>query len=149
MKIITGSDLVGLAYRPLFPNSGVQSVQYKIIPAPHVTSASGTGLVHCAPAHGAEDYNAFRALGLLPRSAEILCHVDLAGKFTDGITQVLGEECGRALVGLEVLYRGGKAMVEVLRTLDGANGNGRLVKEEKVKHRYPYDWKTGKPVIVL
>ena len=48
----------------------------------------------------------------------------------------------------EVLYKGGRDMVRLLRELKGGV-EGRLVKEEKVKHRYPYDWKTGKPIIVL
>jgi isoleucyl-tRNA synthetase len=139
---------VGLTYRPLFPGSAKHEV-YRVVPAPHVTATSGTGLVHCAPAHGVEDYNAFRALGMLPRSVDMVCHVDLAGKFTEDISAVVGEDNARRLVGLEALYRGGKEMVEILRELNGEHGGGRLVREEKIRHRYPYDWKTGKPIIIL
>jgi isoleucyl-tRNA synthetase len=144
-----GSDLVGLKYHSLFRNPVRNIEQHKIIPSSHVTAISGTGLVHCAPAHGADDYKAFHALGLLNQSTDIVCHVDLAGRFTDGITDVVGEERGRELVGLEVLYRGGKEMVKVLERLDDANGEGRLVKVERVNHRFPYDWRTKKPIIVL
>jgi isoleucyl-tRNA synthetase len=144
-----GSEIVGLPYRPLFPATGSSSKNYRIVPAAHVTAASGTGLVHCAPAHGVEDYNAFRALGLLPRSAEMTCHVDKAGRFMNEITEVLGQERGQRLVGLEVLSEGGEAMVEVLRGLKPRQGGGRLVHEGKTSHRYPYDWKTGKPLITL
>ncbi|KAG2336295.1 Dbl homology domain-containing protein [Suillus weaverae] len=58
------------------------STSAKIIAASHVTSESGSGLVHCAPAHGTEDYLAFRVLGILQGSTDIVCHVDDAGKFS-------------------------------------------------------------------
>jgi isoleucyl-tRNA synthetase len=140
-----GSDLVDFPYLSLFPNPA-NPINLKIIPSTHVTPSSGTGLVHCAPAHGSDDYLAFRSL---PSPSSLVCHVDLEGRFTEQITDVLGDQRGRRLVGLEVLYKGGKEMVELLRELKGQEGGGRLVREEKVKHRYPYDWKTGKPVIVL
>jgi isoleucyl-tRNA synthetase len=140
-----GSDLVDAPYLSLFPNLA-NPTKLKIIPSTHVTPTSGTGLVHCAPAHGAEDYLAFRSLS---STSSLVCHVDLEGRFTEQITGVLGDKRGMRLVGLEVLYKGGKEMVELLRELRGQEGGGRLVREEKVKHRYPYDWKTGKPVIVL
>jgi isoleucyl-tRNA synthetase len=78
----------------------------------------------------------------------MICHVDLAGKFTEKVVEVVGEEHGRKLVGLEVLNEGGMQIVEILRSKVDF-GAGRLIKEEKIKHRYPYDWRTGKPVIVL
>lgn len=104
--------------------------------------------MHCAPAHGAEDYNAFRSLGLLDPSSstslDLICHVDGEGKFSPEIIEVVGEEAGRELVGKEVLKAGGKAVVDLLRTM----GDDVLLGVEKIKHRYPYDWKTGEPVIV-
>lgn len=114
----------------------------KIIPATHVTADSGTGLVHCAPGHGAEDYNAFRALGLLSSGQPITCHVGEGGKFTPGVVSVVGEAAGEKLVGQEVLQDGSKAVVELLKEL------GCLVKIKRIKHRYPYDWKTDQPIIV-
>jgi isoleucyl-tRNA synthetase len=77
------------------------------------------------------------------------CHVDRAGQFTHEIMQVLGQERGGRLVGLEVLSRGGEEMVRILRGLGHELGGGRLVSEGTITHRYPYDWKTGKPVITL
>jgi isoleucyl-tRNA synthetase len=114
----------------------------EIIAASHVTSESGSGLVHCAPAHGAEDYLAFRALGLLQGSTDIICHVDDAGKFSSDVVDVVGEEAAQLLVGQEVLKGGSKAIVGLLES------TGSLVKVQKIKHRYPYDWKTGEPIIV-
>ncbi|KAG2137399.1 tRNA synthetases class I-domain-containing protein [Suillus bovinus] len=140
---IKGADLVGAQFRSVFSSihpSG--SMSAKIIAAAHVTSESGSGLVHCAPAHGAEDYLAFRSLGLLQGPTDIICHVDDAGKFSPDVAHVVGEEAAQTLVGQEVLKGGNKAIVNLLES------TGSLVKVQRIKHRYPYDWKTGEPIIV-
>lgn len=143
---VPGSGLVGLGYRGIFATHTLQkaspnSPSLSIIPAAHVTSDSGTGLVHCAPAHGADDYLAFRSQGLL--NSGMLCHVDAEGKFSERVTDVVSSELGgEALVGLEVLKGGSKAIVKILE------GRGALLAVERIKHRYPYDWKTNEPVIV-
>ncbi|KAF5350978.1 hypothetical protein D9756_008391 [Leucocoprinus leucothites] len=138
---LMGSDLVGGIYQPIF-SSLVDQAQMRIIAASHVTSESGTGLVHCAPAHGAEDYHAFQSLNLLSNPESMVCHVDGEGRFTDGVVNVLGKDVATSVQGKEVLNDGSKAIVDVLRSL------GRLVKIQRIKHRYPYDWKTDKPIIV-
>jgi isoleucyl-tRNA synthetase len=125
----TGADLAGTTYNPVFGAS-----PNPVITAKHVTAESGTGLVHTAPAHGAEDYSAWR---LGSHQADILCPVDGEGKFTEAV----GEPWAR-LVGKEVL---GDGNIEVIRIL---KERGALVKKETLKHRYPYDWKTKKPVIL-
>jgi isoleucyl-tRNA synthetase len=138
-----GADLVGAQFQSVFaPLHLSGSMSAKIIAASHVTSESGSGLVHCAPAHGAEDYLAFRALGLLQGPTDIVCHVDDAGKFSPDVAHVVGEEAAQTLVGQEVLKDGSKAIVKLLET------TGSLVKVQRIKHRYPYDWKTGEPIIV-
>ncbi|KIM42355.1 hypothetical protein M413DRAFT_444780 [Hebeloma cylindrosporum] len=139
---ITGTDLVDLSYKPLFTAS---TQLLKIIHAPHVTALSGTGLVHCAPAHGAEDYDAFRELGLLSpanTSNGLLCHVNSKGQFTHDVADVVGTEYAERLAGKEVLGNGNKEMVMLLKDA------GKIVKIERIKHRYPYDWKTNEPIIV-
>ncbi|KAF8595528.1 isoleucyl-tRNA synthetase [Ceratobasidium sp. AG-I] len=126
---VSGADLVGTTYQPIF---GVSPCS--VLTAKHVTAESGTGLVHTAPAHGTEDYAAWYRNS---RRGEILCPVDGEGKFTDAV----GETWSR-LIGKEVL---GDGNIEVIRILDE---QGLLVKKETLKHRYPYDWKTKKPVIL-
>lgn len=102
--------------------------------------------MHCAPAHGAEDYDAFRALGLLSptanTSSSLLYHVNSKGQFTPDVVDVVGSEYGKRLAGKDVLENGNKEMVMLLKD------TGKIVKIEKIKHRYPYDWKTDKPIIV-
>lgn len=138
LKKHLGSDLVGTPYRSIFSSS---AHTFKVIPAIHVTAESGTGLVHCAPAHGAEDYNALRSLGLLS-SHEMLCHVDAKGEFRADVVDVVGEDVASQLVGKSVLDEGNKAMVLLLKDL------GKVLSTQRLKHRYPYDWKTDKPIIV-
>jgi len=137
-----GSDLVGVSYKPLFSSLCPSAKSMKIIPSSHVTALSGTGLVHCAPAHGEEDYIAFRSLGLLSNATTMLCHVDEKGAFSPEIANVVGEEAAARLVGKDVLVKGNAAMVELL------GKEKKVVKTEKIRHRYPYDWKTSQPVIM-
>ncbi|KAG6887858.1 hypothetical protein C0992_010462 [Termitomyces sp. T32_za158] len=138
---VQGSDLIDIAYIPIFASLAPTSTPFKIIPASHVTSESGTGLVHCAPAHGAEDYHAFLALGLVSTSKNMVCHVDNEGKFTKEVADVVGESAA-TLTGKEVLNDGSRSIVELLKQV------GALLKIQRIKHRYPYDWKTDKPIIV-
>lgn len=98
--------------------------------------------MHCAPAHGGEDYQAFLALNLLSSSNPMICHVNAEGKFTAEVANVVGDTAAASLVGQEVLTKGSKAVVELLK------GNGSLVKIQLIKHRYPYDWKTNEPIIM-
>ena len=100
--------------------------------------------MHCAPAHGSDDYAAFRSLGLLQgQHPKLICHVNGEGRFSEEILDIIGEEHGKRLSGLAVLSEGTDAVIELLQEMDGV-----LLKEEKIKHRYPYDWKTDKPIIV-
>ncbi|KAJ2930974.1 hypothetical protein H1R20_g6118, partial [Candolleomyces eurysporus] len=140
---VPGSELVGTQYRPIFgtlPNASTESLE--IVPSSHVTSDSGTGLVHCAPAHGTEDYQVFKALGLISSTNSILCHVGRAGEFTEAVAEVIGSDAAEKLVKKSVLKEGSKAAVDLLRDV------GQLVKIKRIKHRYPYDWKTDQPIIL-
>ncbi|KAF8918283.1 tRNA synthetases class I-domain-containing protein [Mucidula mucida] len=132
---VDGHKLVGTRYVPMFTQ---KDETFEVIHAPHVTSESGTGLVHCAPAHGAEDYNAFRSLSL----DSMLCHVDHLGQFSDDVRAVVGETDAASLIGQSVLEGGSRAVVELLKA------KGALVKIKRIKHKYPYDWRTNEPIIV-
>jgi isoleucyl-tRNA synthetase len=138
LTLPTGSELVDVSYTSLFSNSST----LKIIPGAHVTSESGTGLVHCAPAHGGEDYQLFLDLNLLSISNPMICHVNGEGRFTPEVANVVGDRAAASLVGKGVVTNGSKAIVELLRE------SGSLVKIKTIRHRYPYDWKTDEPIIV-
>lgn len=55
VKTITGKELIGRKYHPLFENHGPDA--HRVLEADFVTTESGTGIVHEAPAYGEEDYD--------------------------------------------------------------------------------------------
>src|SRR5271168_4742310 len=112
---------------PLIPDS---PHPLPILPASYVTSESGTGLVHSAPGHGAEDYGLLSKYSVPPFSP-----VDDDGTFTEAVRP-------ESLGGLSVLGEGNEAVVSLLEE------NGSLLHKEKYVHRYPYDWRSKEPVIV-
>src|SRR5882757_1806023 len=99
---VQGSSLAGSYYRSPF----AVEARRPVIPSKHVTAESGTGLVHCAPAHGVEDYHAFLALDPASFKAGLLCHVDGEGKFIDDIAEVVGSSAAKELVGQKIMDTG-------------------------------------------
>lgn len=120
---IKGAELEGLeAQHPFLDRKS------KIILAPFVTTETGTGAVHIAPGHGADDY----VVGL-QNGLEVLSPVDDDGKYTD--------ECGLPdLVGTHV-FSANQAIVDLLRE------KGALLGEETYEHSYPHCWRSKTPII--
>ncbi|KZV68362.1 isoleucyl-tRNA synthetase [Peniophora sp. CONT] len=140
LRTLPGSALVGLKYSPLFSGlEGADKTEKSIIEADFVGDDSGTGIVHLAPAHGHEDYKALPTA----RGDSLICHVGAGGLYTSKLTSTLGPSA-QHLVGQPVLGAGARGMVDLLR--EGVKG--ALIKVERYRHRYFYDWKTGEPVIV-
>jgi len=132
-----GGDLEGVAFaRPWSPGGSPQPSY--VICAAHVTEDAGTGLVHTAPGHGHDDFDAVHAANKAPwlrdAALPILCPVDGAGKFT--------RDAGESLAGKGVFTDGQAAVLEALRA------SGALLAAKSFSHRYPYDWRTKKPVII-
>jgi isoleucyl-tRNA synthetase len=98
-----------------------------VIGGDYITTDAGTGLVHTAPGHGQEDYIVGKKYNL-----PILAPVDDAG--------ILTEEAGQ-FAGLNVLKDANPAIIAAMQEA------GCLIKEEPYQHKYPYDWRTKKPVI--
>ncbi|KAM9613330.1 isoleucine--tRNA ligase, mitochondrial [Trichechus inunguis] len=120
-----GADLEnGTCTHPIFPNK-----VSPLLPASHVTMTKGTGLVHTAPAHGMEDYSVASQHNL-----SMDCLVNEDGVFTD----VAGPE----LHNKAVLEEGTDVVIKMLQAAKN------LLKEEKLVHSYPYDWRTKKPVVI-
>lgn len=76
-------------------------------------------------------------------AVDFVCHVNGLGQFTSDVADVVGKEAASRLVDQDILDQGGREIVSLLIEL------GALQKVQRYKHRYPYDWKTDKPVIVL
>lgn len=117
-----GSELEGLLLEhPLF-----DSKTSLMILAEHVTMDDGTGCVHTAPGHGAEDFQVAGRYGL-----EIFSPV-----LEDG---VFSEEAGK-YAGMHVFM----ANTVILEDLEKA---GRLVASRTVEHSYPHCWRCRTPLI--
>lgn len=144
VAIISGHDLVGSeACHPLRQSDDSSSAHPQkyvpIISGDHVTSDSGTGIVHTAPAHGADDFAVYASY--LSRSrdqmseSDVLAMVGDDGRFT--------ATAGAELEGKDVLGDGTDVVLDQLRSLDAL-----VAVDRNYVHRYPYDWRTKRPVIV-
>ena len=102
-----------------------------IICGTHVTVEAGTGLVHTAPAHGADDYQIGKVYGLPVNNP-----VGDDGKFL-GNTPALSVS---PLAGKTVW----EANPLVLQELEA---KGRLLKMERITHSYPHCWRHKTPII--
>ena len=133
LEEVEGSALAGLEYEhpliekvPAHRDHGPPA--HRIVTAEFVTMEEGTGCVHVAPAHGPEDFELGRKIGL-----PIFNPVDQTGHFTrDG-----GEFQGKYFREVSDL------VIEYLRE------KGTLIKADKIKHNYPHCWRCGSPLIYL
>lgn len=137
---LPGTALVGSTYR--YPFMAPDAVRY-ITAADFVTTESGTGIVHSAPAHGQEDYEAWRDSGCL-ESYGITSPVDHRGAFAfdskHGATPAIQDDI-QSLEGLLALEEGTKKVLELL------DKYGILLGEQLYTHSYPIDWRTKKPIL--
>ena len=133
---VKGGALEGLASRHPFLDRASP-----VVLADYVTTDSGTGCVHTAPGHGAEDYQTG-----LRYKLEIYCPVGDDGRYLDD---------GRVpadLVGLTTLEtvedlaarKTSAANIGVLKRLAAANA---LFAKQKVTHSYPHCWRSKTPII--
>lgn len=121
---VLGKDIVGTTYQHPFIDR-----ESPVLNGSHVTIDSGTGLVHTAPGHGLDDY-----LVCNKNSVSIVCHVDDDGCFTS--------EAGERLKGKFILTHGNEEVIKILTEQNA------LLHHESFSHKYPYDWRTKKPVIL-
>lgn len=87
---------------------------------------SGTGCVHTAPGHGADDFAVGKRYGL-----DVYAPVDASGKFTAEVEHFAGMS----------VFDANPRIVEFLRE------SGALLNVEKYDHRYPHCWRCKNPVI--
>ena len=117
-----GRDLVGVAYHhPFCDREG------KVAHAEYVTLEDGTGLVHTAPGHGADDYQTGLREGL-----DVYCPVRANGTFDNTVPEWLRGQH---------IWKANGAVVEHLRK------SGHLFHDYTFNHSYPHDWRGKKPVI--
>ncbi|HEY0478197.1 MAG TPA: class I tRNA ligase family protein, partial [Kofleriaceae bacterium] len=123
---MTGAELIGTAYRPLFPYFQDTPGAFRVIHADHVTLDAGTGLVHMAPAFGEED---FIACGR--HDIPIVNPVDDDGMFTAEVPDFAGRRVKDA----------DRDIIQRLKD------QGSLFRHDTITHSYPFCWRSNTPLI--
>lgn len=123
-----GKNLAGLKYEPLFPYfKDIDPVNaFKIVVGHHVTTESGTGIVHIAPGFGEDDAEIGKKYNL-----PALCPIDAEGKFTSDVSDYVGIQVKAA----------DKLIIKRLKD------EGKLIKHETYQHSYPHCWRCDEPLI--
>ncbi|MEM7143973.1 MAG: isoleucine--tRNA ligase [Verrucomicrobiota bacterium] len=123
LKAISGADLEGASAGHPFLERDSQ-----VILANFVTTETGTGAVHIAPGHGADDYAAGRQYNL-----DVLSPVDDDGKFTEdaGLPELVGKH----------VFDTNDRIIEIL------DSSGHLVGRQGYQHSYPHCWRSKTPII--
>ena len=133
-----GKDIEGCVYEQLLPydaNKTDNPNAFKVLLGDFVTTEDGTGIVHTAPAFGADDFKVGKKYDI-----GILTMVDRQGKFIDG----LGEFSNRYVKNYKDDPEYQDVNVDISVKLKKEN---RAFKVEKYEHSYPHCWRTDKPVL--
>lgn len=121
IKHLKGSDFERhVAQHPFYNRTTL------MVLADYVTDDAGTGIVHTAPGHGADDFNTGAKYNL-----EVLCPVDDSGVYFADLPIFGGQHIKKA----------NDAIVEHIRQ------NGTLLLAEKLEHSYPHCWRCKNPLI--
>ena len=126
VRTMTGAELVGRTYTPLFGYFADNPNSFVIIGADFVETGEGTGIVHLAPGFGEDDQRVCTEADI-----PLVVPVDEAGQFTEEITE---------FAGMNVF----DANPEVITHL---KAQGRIFRHETYDHNYPHCWRTDTPVI--
>jgi len=116
-----GRDFEGMKFQhPFLP------IQVPGLLADYVTLDQGSGIVHTAPGHGADDFNSGQKYGL-----EIYAPLDDKGVYTEGLPEYKGKD----------VFAANPIIVKLL------GDHGALLGHHPYKHSYPHCWRCHNPVI--
>jgi isoleucyl-tRNA synthetase len=116
-----GRDFEGMKFQhPFLP------IQVPGLLADYVTLDQGSGIVHTAPGHGADDFNSGQKYGL-----EIYAPLDDKGVYTEGLPEYKGKD----------VFLANPVIVKLLAD------HGALLGHHPYKHSYPHCWRCHNPVI--
>ncbi len=120
LKEYKGKDLAGQSYKRLFDYVPVDKKGFYVVEADFVSTEDGSGIVHIAPAFGADDYEVSKKYDL-----PFLQPVTRGGIFTDEVTDFAGKFVKDA--DNDIIYE--------LKIA------GKLYKKETIVHSYPFSWR--------
>ena len=117
---VKGSSLENTEYEQLLPYIHIDKKAFFVVPGEFVSTEDGSGIVHIAPAFGADDYEVSKKYDL-----PMVQPVTRGGLFTDEVTDFKGEFVKDADAGI----------IKKLRE------EGKLYRKETIVHSYPFSWR--------
>jgi isoleucyl-tRNA synthetase len=123
---LTGTELGGLHYKPLFPYFTGHRSSFVVLTDDFVTDDDGTGIVHLAPGFGEDDQRVCEAAGIV-----LVCPVDDSGRFTAEVRDYVGQNVFDA---------------NPLITAD-LKARQAVIRHDTYDHNYPHCWRTDTPII--
>ncbi|MBX3010925.1 MAG: isoleucine--tRNA ligase [Caldilineaceae bacterium] len=127
LEKLSAKDLAGWHYEPLYQFFPVEQDYAYVVTADYVSTDDGTGIVHIAPAFGAEDMAVGRA-NKLP----LIMTIDLAGKFKPEMTWA------------GIFVKDADPLIE-----EELASRGLLYRSGTIEHTYPFCWRCGTPLLYL
>lgn len=133
IKTIKGNEFIGTKYEPIFKLDNYSN--YNVYCDNYVQNSSGTGIVHLAPLFGDDDMRVMKMNGYLDEyipnivNSQVKYNIDMIIN-NNNIKDRFVMDCSTDFV----IY---------------LKNNGYAIKSEKIKHNYPYCWRTDYPLIYL
>lgn len=134
---LKGNQLINRNYEPLFSYIPVDKKAWYVIPGEFVSTEDGTGVVHIAPAFGADDYEVSRKFDL-----PFIQPVTKSGRFTDQVTDF----AGRLVKTIQFETKEEKgADPDIIKNLKERGLLYRATND--YLHSYPHCWRCDNPLI--
>jgi isoleucyl-tRNA synthetase len=125
LKTFNGSEFTGTICEHPFEKLNY-NFDVPMLEARFVTLEQGTGIVHCAPSHGPDDFNL-----CLKHNIPSKYTIDNAGYYTDEIPYFTKTH----------VFKADPIVIEKLKELK------KLLKNDKLQHSYPHSWRSKAPLI--
>ncbi|RLC79092.1 MAG: isoleucine--tRNA ligase, partial [Chloroflexi bacterium] len=126
VKTLSAKELAGKRYHPLYSFVPLEKDTHYVVTADFVNTEEGTGIVHIAPAFGAEDLELGKEYDL-----PIIQTVDSEGRMVDEVTPWRG-----------LFVKDADPLI-----IEDLKQRGLLYREELYTHTYPFCWRCGTPLL--
>ncbi|MCW2492621.1 MAG: isoleucine-tRNA ligase, partial [Frankiales bacterium] len=124
---LSGADLVGRRYTPLFDFFADAANAFHVLAADFVSTEDGTGVVHMAPGFGEDDQIACNAVGI-----PTICPMDEHGRYTAEVVSWAGTH----------VFEANPLVIRELKDRPGV-----VVRHETYDHSYPHCWRCAQPLV--
>lgn len=141
IKEVSGNELVGLSYEPLFDyykNTDMPNKEniWKVWHADFITADAGTGIAHEAPAFGEDDMNLAKE-----NNIPFIRHVEPNGVFSAEVTDFAGQYVKPKSEDEKIRFQ---ADINIIKYLQES---GAYFDKEKIKHSYPHCYRCDTPLL--